>query len=202
MFLPVNESSCATLHLFSSKNKQCFAYYLYLAYKWGSGTNFLFKAYFQPHHLPLLTPQHPLFLSPSKVFLRPSAPITTSKSKFETGWLDGRTSARHPGPEKKNHNALAGVASTDRFKIYNVRDLKTVNEDKERATGNCGVTLRRDQQGHVRDFVMFLDGPSIHITATQQLQCVAVLKPDQWLCRVPWCGVKVAKSPRAIFRTL
>lgn len=61
IFLPVNGSSFATLHLFSSKNKQCFAYYLYLAYKWGSGTNFLFKTYFRPHHLPQLTPQHPFF---------------------------------------------------------------------------------------------------------------------------------------------
>lgn len=42
-------------------------------------------------------------LLPSSVFLRPSAPITTSKSKSATGWPGGRTSARHPGPKGQSN---------------------------------------------------------------------------------------------------
>lgn len=38
-------------------------------------------------------------VSPSNVLLRPSAPITTSKWKSETGWLEGWSWARHPEPE-------------------------------------------------------------------------------------------------------
>lgn len=201
MFLPVNESSGAKLHLFSSKNKQCFAYYLYLAYKWGSGTNFLFKAYFKPHHLPLLTPQHPFFSHHLMCFcVHQLQSPHQNQNLRQGGW--------RVGPQLATQD-LRKKTQCVRWSRLNwpVQDIqcawsKDCEWRQERVTGNCGVTLRRDQQVHVRDFVVFLDGPSIHITATQQLQCVAVLKPDQWLCRVPWCGVKVAKSPRAIFRNL
>lgn len=38
--------------------------------------------------------------SPSRVFLRPSAPTTTWNSKLATGWSAGRTAALHPSPER------------------------------------------------------------------------------------------------------
>lgn len=37
--------------------------------------------------------------SPSRVFLRPSAPTTTSNSKLATGWSAGWIAALHPSPE-------------------------------------------------------------------------------------------------------
>lgn len=38
--------------------------------------------------------------SPSRVFLRPSAPTTTSNSKLATGWSAGRIAALHPIPKR------------------------------------------------------------------------------------------------------
>ena len=42
--------------------------------------------------------------SPVKVFLLPSAPISTSNSNSETGWSAGLTLARHPTSETAPHN--------------------------------------------------------------------------------------------------
>lgn len=43
-------------------------------------------------------------ISPSSVFLRPSAPTTTSNSKPATGWSAGRIAALHPIAEKTKSN--------------------------------------------------------------------------------------------------
>lgn len=52
-----------------------------------------------PRGLYTLPVNFPAF-SPSRVFLRPSAPTTTSNSKLATGWSAGWIPALHPTPER------------------------------------------------------------------------------------------------------
>lgn len=53
-----------------------------------------------------------LIFSPSSVFLRPSAPTTTSKSKLATGWSAGRIAALHPISKNTVQRENVGI-STD-----------------------------------------------------------------------------------------
>lgn len=111
MLSPVTESSFAQFTLFPVKrNKHRFDLRLYLSYRFrlrgGGGETFpsLIRgsvSYSTP--VPICVRRAKL---PSNVFLRPSAPMTTSKSNSDTGWLEGRTSARHPGPGKEHNHHL------------------------------------------------------------------------------------------------
>lgn len=67
-------------------------------------------------------------VSPSRVFLRPSAPTTVSNSKLATGWSAGRIAALHPSTEQQRDRET----KTERVDKVQSTKISSGNEEQEK----------------------------------------------------------------------
>lgn len=150
MLYQVAESSFAPPHLISTKNKQTEPWLLKCrSIKYESHISIWPTA-------PLASVTYILF-SPSNVLLRPSAPITTSNSKSETGWPEGRISARQPWPEeehKKPYMTFKDSARKHKQDSRMARSRADFKEKKQNSQSRWGWISTTLSVSHSR--VMFL----------------------------------------------